>query len=158
MTQRVTRSDRGRRADYVPFLRPRIMRDEGQRRFTPGYLDDISDTKFQFVSDGSGSTARKTAVTPTTRKRIRLVRLSIHQIAADGLHFAEVYFGTGANIAINKAKAIDYVRVPDLSEGTSRTWIRGAGPVGLKNEVLSYRFTVSPTTSHKLIVEYTEER
>ena len=158
MTQRVTRSDRGRRADYVPFLRPRIMRDEGQRRFTPGYLDDLSDTKFLFVSMGSGSTTRFTALTPATGKRLRLVRVNVYQIAADGLHFMEVYYGTGVNIATNKSKAIDYVRIADLSEGTTRTWNRGAGPVGLKNEVLSFRFTVSPSTSHKGLIEYTEER
>ena len=158
MTQRITRSDRGRRADYVPFLRPRIMRDEGQRRFTPGYLDDLSDTKFLFVSMGSGSTTRFTALTPATGKRLRLVRVNVYQIAADGLHFMEVYYGTGVNIATNKSKAIDYVRIADLSEGTTRTWNRGAGPVGLKNEVLSFRFTVSPSTSHKGLIEYTEER
>ena len=158
MTTSTTRRDRGRRSDYTPTVRPRAARNEGQRRLTPGYLDDLSDTKFRFFSDPSGTTARQTLLTPGTGKRIRLIRIAIHQVAADGLHFAETYFGTGTTIATNPEKAIDYVRVPDQSEGTSRTWGRGAGPVAKKNEVLSIRWTVSPSTSHKVIVEYTEER
>ena len=146
------------RSDYAPSVRPRAARQEGQRRLTPGYLDDLSDTKFLFFSDPSGSTTRQTLLTPGTGRRLRLIRISVHQIATDGLHFAEVYFGTGANIAADVDKAIDYVRVADLSEAGTRSWGRGAGPVGAKNEVLSLRWTVAPGTSHKVIVEYTEER
>ena len=146
------------RSDYAPTVRPRAARQEGQRRLTPGYLDDLSDTKFLFFSDPGGTTTRQTLLTPTTGRRLRLIRVSVHQIATDGLHFAEIYFGTGALISTNVDKAIDYVRVADLSEGGTRSWGRGAGPVGAKNEVLSLRWTVTPATSHKVIVEYTEER
>ena len=110
------------------------------------------------MSLGSGSTARVTVLTPATGKRLRVVRVNVYQIAADGLHFLEVYYGTGVNIAANPAKVIDYVRISDLSQGQTRTWGRGTGPIAAKNEVLSVRFTVAPTTAHKLIVEYTEER
>ena len=158
MTTSRTRRERGRRSDYTPTVRPRAARQEGQRRLTPGYLDDLSDTQHRFVSLGSGSTARVTAVTPGTGKRLRVVRVNVYQIAADGLHFMEVFYGTGVNIGTDVTKAIDYVRIPDLSQGQTRTWGRGAGPIGAKNEVLSVRFPVAPTTSHKLIVEYTEER
>ena len=158
MTTSRARSDRGRRNDYTPTVRPRAARQEGQRRLTPGYLDDLSDTKFRFVSLGGGSTARVTALTPAIGKRLRLLRVNVYQIAADGLHFLEVYFGTGATIGTNVSKAIDYVRIPDLSQGQTRTWGRGAGPIAAKNEVLSVRFSVAPTTAHKMIVEYTEER
>lgn len=158
MTTSKTRRERGRRSDYTPTVRPRAARQEGQRRLTPGYLDDLSDTQFRFVSLGGGSTARVTALTPSTGRRLRVVRVNVYQIAADGLHFLEVYYGTGATIAADPAKGIDYVRIPDLSQGQTRTWSRGTGPIAAKNEVLSVRFTVSPTTSHKLIVEYTEER
>ncbi len=146
------------RTDYAPAVRPRAARQEGQRRLTPGYLDDLSDTKFKFFDDPGSLTTRQTLLTPSTGKRIRLIRVAIIQGASDGLHFAEVYFGTGSAISTNPDKAIDYVRVPDLSEGATRSWGRGAGPVGAKNEVLSIRWTVAPTTAHKIIVEYTEER
>ena len=150
--------ERGRRNDYTPTVRPRAARQEGQRRLTPGYLDDLSDTQFRFVSLASGSTARVTVLTPAPGRRLRIVRVNVYQIAADGLHFLEVFYGTGVNISVNPIKAIDYVRIPDLSQGQTRTWGRGTGPIAAKNEVLSVRFPAPPTTSHKLIVEYTEER
>ena len=69
------------------------------------------------MSLGSGSTARVTVLTPATGKRLRVVRVNVYQIAADGLHFLEVYYGTGVDIAANPAKVIDYVRISDLSQG-----------------------------------------
>ena len=149
---------RASRSDYTPGVRPRTARQDGQRRLTPGYLVDLSDTKLLFVSDPGGNINRSTLLTPTNGTRLRLIRVAVHQIISDNLHFAELYFGTGTTIATNPAKAIDLVRVPDLSEGTSRSWGRGNGPLGAKNEVLSPRWTLSPATSHKIIVEYTEER
>lgn len=146
-----------RRSDYAPTVRPRTMREQGQRRLTPGYLDDISDTKFRYAS-GVTSSSRTTVVTPSQGKRIRLVRLTMTQTGSDGVHIAEVYLGTGTNISTNATKAIALVRIADLSAGSTPAWTRGAGPVGLKNEVLSYRFTVAPSTNHQIIVEYTEER
>lgn len=133
------------------------MREGGQRRLTPNYPDP-SEVKHLFFSDPSGSTDRQTIITPSTGRKVRLLRVKVYQIATDGKHFCEVYFGTGASISTDATKAIDYLAVPDLSEGSTRTWGRGAGPVGLKNEVLSIRWTGSPATSHKFIVEYTEER
>ena len=157
MTTRST-FKRAARSDYTPGVRPRAARQDGQRRLTPGYLDDLSDTKFRFFSDPGSSTTRQTLVTPSTRKRLRVIRVSINQIATDALHYAELYFGTGSTIASDVTKAIDYIRVADQSEGNSRTWGRGAGPIGAKSEVLSIRWTAAPATSHKIIIEYTEER
>ncbi len=133
------------------------MREQGQRRLTPNYPDP-SEVKFLFFSDPSGSTTRQTLITPTTGRRLRLIRVTVYQIATDGLHFCELYFGTGALISADVTKAIDYLRVPDLGEGETRSWGRRVGPVGDKNEVLSVRWSVAPVTSHKFIVEYTEER
>ena len=161
MTSRPS-SDRGprraTRADYTPGVRPRAARQDGQRRMTPGYLDDLSDTKSTFFSDPGGSTVRQTLLTPSVGKRVRLIQVSVAQVGSDGVHYAELYFGTGTTIADNPTKAIGYARVPDNGEGSSRAWGRGAGPVAAKNQVLSIRWTVAPATSHKVIVEYTEER
>ena len=150
--------DDRRRSDYAPGVRPRSARQDGQRRYTPGYLVDLSDTKSLFFSDSQRSTDRQTLVSPRAGRRLRLIRVSIHQTSPDDVHFCEVYFGAGANIAAFPTKAIGYVRVPDSGEGSTRTWGRGAGPVGEKNEALSIRWTEQPTTLHKFIVEYTEER
>ena len=147
-----------RRSDYAPTVRPRAARQDGLRRYTPGYLIDLSDTQTMFHSDSARSTDRFTLVRPSTGKRLRLINLTVYQTTADNLHFCEVYFGTGASIASSRRKAIGYVRVPDHSQGSTRTWGRGAGPAGERNEPLSIRWITRPTTSHKFIVEYTEER
>jgi hypothetical protein len=146
------------RPGSAPSVRPRTARQDGQRRLTPGYLDDLTDTKMHYVCGASGSTTRGTLITPSTGRRIRVVRVAVTQINSDGLHFAEVYFGTGVNIESNTGKVIGIMKVTDLGEGATRTWSRGTGPVGIKNEVVSLRWTTSPSSSHKLIVEYTEER
>ena len=148
---------RSPRRDYAPAVRPRTARQDGLRRFTPGYLDDITDTKFLYVVAGTATT-RQAVLAPDPGRRLRLVRLTIAQTSSDGAHWAEVYFGTGTNIGTTPHKAIDIVRVPDLAEGATRTWARGTGPVGQANEVLSLRWTAAPATNHAIIIEYTEER
>lgn len=147
-----------RRPESSPSVRPRTARQDGQRRLTPGYLDDLTDTKFRFISDGSGSSSRTTLITPSTGRRLRVVRVAITQVNSDATHYAELYYGTGTDITTNSAKAIDFVKVPNEGEGATRSWSRGTGPVGQKNEVLSLRWTIAPTSSHKIMVEYTEER
>ena len=147
---------RGKRNDYTPGVRPRTARQDGARRLTPGYLDDLSDTKTAQATLTTVST-RETVLTPTKGRKIRLIQLTLKQHnGSDGLHWAEVYWGTGAVIA--DGTAIDIVRVPDQGEGSTRTWARGAGPVSAKDEVLSVRFTVAPSTIIAAIIEYTEER
>ena len=147
---------RGRRSDYTPGVRPRTARQDGQSRLTPGYLNDLSDTKTAQATIPA-TTNRDTLVTPAKGRRLRLIQLTLKQVAGpDGLLWAEVYWGTGAAIA--DGTAIDIIRVPDQGEGSTRTWTRGAGPVGDKDEVLSVRFTTAPTTVIAAIIEYTEER
>lgn len=151
-------SKRGTRNDYTPSVRARAARQDGQRRLTPGYLDDLSDTKTTYIVLSASNTSRVTLLTPTTGRAIRIIRVDISQVSVDGLHYFEVYFGTGSDITTNPTKAIDLVRVPDTSQGSTRSWSRGAGPAGAKNEVLSIRAQVSAASSHKVMVEYTEER
>ena len=147
---------RGRRSDYTPGVRPRTARQDGQSRLTPSYLSDLSDTKTAQATLALAA-SRETVLTPTKGRRTRLIQLTFKQVnGSDGLHWAEVYWGTGALIA--NGTAIDIVRVPDQGEGSTRTWTRGAGPLGAKDEVLSVRFTAAPTTVIAAIIEYTEER
>ncbi|MCE2469686.1 MAG: hypothetical protein J4F32_04095 [Dehalococcoidia bacterium] len=145
------------RKDYTPSVRPRARREQGQRRLTPNYPDP-SEVKHLWVSEGYQNTAPHALVTPSTGRRLRVIRVRVHQLAADGHHFCEVYFGGSVNIGARPGKAVDYLRIPNLGTGETRTWGRGAGPLGEKNEPLSYRFTAAPSTSHKFIIEYTEER
>lgn len=146
------------RTEYVPPVRPRSARQDGLRRYTPGYLEDLSDTQALFFNDPGGKATRQTLVGPSRGRRVRLINLTITQTTADGVHFCEVYFGEGAAISAHTSRAVAIVRVPDNGVGSTRTWGRGAGPVGKRNEPLSIRWTGAPNASHKIIVEYTEER
>ncbi|MCY4582620.1 MAG: hypothetical protein OXE50_07480 [Chloroflexi bacterium] len=150
--------DQRQRNDYAPTVRPRAARQDGLRRYTPGYLMDLSDTQTMFFSDFSRNTTRQTLLRPRPGKRLRLINLTIYQTLSDYAHYCEVYFGMGRTIASAPRKAVDYVRVPDHGSSGTRTWGRGAGPAGERNEPLSIRWVTSPSTSHKFIVEYTEER
>lgn len=107
--------------------------------------------------DSNTSTTRDTVLTPATGKRIRLIRIRGIQESADGRHLYELYFGTGANIAANPAKAIDTLDILDLSDDETRTYERGEGPRGLRNEVLSGRWKTAAASVHKIMVEYEEE-
>ncbi len=107
--------------------------------------------------DSNTSTVRNTVLTPTNGKRIRIIRIRGIQEQADGRRLYELYFGTGANITINPEKAIDTLDILDLSDDETRTYERGEGPRGLRNEVLSGRWKTATATVHKIMVEYDEE-
>ncbi len=107
--------------------------------------------------DSNTSTVRNTVLTPTNGKRIRIIRVRGIQELADGRHLYELYFGTGANITINPEKAVDTLDILDLNDDETRTYERGEGPRGLRNEVLSGRWKTATTTVHKIMVEYDEE-
>ena len=107
--------------------------------------------------DSNTNTVRDTVLTPTNGKRIRIIRVRGIQEGADGRHLYELYFGTGANITVNPEKAIDTLDILDLNDDETRTYERGEGPRGLRNEVLSGRWKAATTTVHKIMVEYDEE-
>lgn len=107
--------------------------------------------------DSNTSTVRNTVLTPTSGKRIRIIRIRGIQESADGRHLFELYFGTGANIAADPDKAIDTLDILDLSDDETRTYQREEGPRGLRNEVLSGRWKTATTSVHKIMVEYDEE-
>ena len=108
--------------------------------------------------DSNTSNLRETIATPAKGKRIRIIRIRAIQELSDGRHLYEVYFGTGANITTNPAKAVEVLDIPDLDEASTRTFARDEGPRGLRDEVLSGRWQgTAPATVHKIMVEYTEE-
>ncbi len=98
---------------------------------------------------------------PSTNKRLRLVRAEVFQPTTDGEHFAELYFGNhkdalAANAASNGG-VIDILKIPDLGSDQTRTWSRAQGPVGDKNAQLTLHFLKAIETQHLAIIEYTEE-
>lgn len=108
--------------------------------------------------DSNTSNTREAIATPAKGKRIQLIRVRVIQETTDGRKLYEVYFGTGANITTNPAKAVEVLDIPDLGEDSTRTFLRDEGPRGLRDEVLSGRWASSPapTTVHKVMVEYEE--
>ncbi len=107
--------------------------------------------------DSNTSTTRGTILTPTKGKRLRIIRIRGIQESTDGRHIYELYFGTGTNITSSPTKAIGTLDIADLSDDATRTYERGEGPRGLRNEVLSGRWKTAAATVHKIMVEYDEE-
>ena len=79
-------SKRGTRNDYTPSVRARAARQDGQRRLTPGYLDDLSDTKTTYIVLASSNTSRVTLLTPATGRAIRIIRVDISQVCLQSKH------------------------------------------------------------------------
>ena len=108
--------------------------------------------------DSSTDIDRQTILSPSPGRRIRFIRTRVLQDASDGRHLWELFFGDAGNIITAPNRAIDVLAIPDLGSDSSRTFRRGEGPRGEKNEVLSGRWRgTAPTTVHKIIIEYTEE-
>jgi len=108
--------------------------------------------------DSNTSTTRNTLLTPTAGKRLRIIRIRGIAESADGRHIMDLYFGTGTDITTNPEKAIGSLDIADLNDDETRTYERGEGPRGLRNEVLSGAWkATAPTTVHKIMIEYDEE-
>lgn len=108
--------------------------------------------------DSSTDIDRQTILAPSPGRRIRFIRTRVLQEASDGRHLWELFFGDAGNIITAPNRGIDILAVPDLGSDASRTFRRGEGPRGKRNEVLSGRWRgAAPTASHKIIIEYTEE-
>ncbi|MEE8465787.1 MAG: hypothetical protein V3S68_04865 [Dehalococcoidia bacterium] len=101
-------------------------------------------------------TTRGTLLTPSPGKALEILRVKGIQTVTDGLHRIEIYFDDGATIATSPEKAIDILRISDLGEDTTLTHPRGAGRIGLVDEVLSARHQTTPGTVHTHLIWYSE--
>jgi len=111
------------------------------------------------VHDSNTSNLRETIVTPAKSKRVRIIRVkALQQDVSAGRRQFGLYFGTGVDITTDPTKAIDVLDIPDLGEATTRTYLRGEGPRGLRSEVLSGQWQATPPgVSHSILVEYEED-
>ena len=105
----------------------------------------------------NSSTTRVTARTPAAGRRIRIVSCQV-EWGSTTVQTGEMYFGTGANIQTDETKAIG-LKTLDLDNEHSFqfVWPDGAGPVGLADEVLSVRCTVSNGTNLSFLFHTREE-
>ena len=110
------------------------------------------------VLDSSTDIDRQTILTPNPGRRIRFIRTKVLQDAADDRHLWELFFGTAGNIITAPNRGIDILAVPNQASAATRTFLRGEGPRGSPNEVLSGRWRgTAPIAAHQIIIEYTEE-
>ena len=110
------------------------------------------------VVDASTDTDRQTILTPGKGRRIRFVRVKLLQELSDGRHLWELFLGDAGNMITAPNRSIDILAVPDSGSAVTRTFRRGQGPRGKRDEVLSGRWRgVAPTSAHKIIIEYVEE-
>ena len=152
-------SPAAKRSDYAPPIADRGLR-EGQRlRLSPSQSRNISETFVSFVSFVV-STTPSTIVTPTTGTRLRLLRIHASNYPnIVGSVLNELYFATGATIETTPSKAVDAWTMSGSTAEFSRTWTRGEGPRGLKDELLSFRVNSAVAGGTvKLVIEYTEEK
>ena len=106
----------------------------------------------------SNRRGRHTILTPTKGYRIRLARVKVVQPEPDGRHLCEIYFGTAGNLITEPSRAVDILAVPDRGTASTRAYSREQGPRGKRGEPLSLRWRGRrPSTTHKVIIEYTEE-
>ncbi|NQW24115.1 MAG: hypothetical protein HQ475_11780 [SAR202 cluster bacterium] len=110
------------------------------------------------VVNSSTDTDQQTILTPRPGHRIRFIRTKLLQDAAEGRLFWELYFGNAPNIISGPSKGIDILAVPDSGTTATRVFLKGQGPRGKPNEVISGRWRgFAPLTPHKIIIEYREE-
>lgn len=137
------------------------MREEGQRRLTPGYQEDISETKTElWIPTSPNDTNRFTIKTPTKGRKLRIIRCQAFDSSLSAAVVLELYYGTAANADAANEKAVDRLTVP-VGSGSdeTRTWTRGSGPVGNRDQVLSGRKrSIVGADSIEILLEYTEER
>lgn len=118
-----------------------------------------SDVKAQTAIITATQTARKTLITPTSGKRVRVISVMFGlALAADTT--AEVYFGTAAGIDTTPTKAIARGTVTrhltnDTSTDLHPIFPDGGGPIGAVDEVVSHR--VVNAIDYHITVIYREE-
>ena len=101
---------------------------------------------------------RHTILTPAKGYRIRLARVKVIQPDSDGRRLCEIYFGTATSLITDPSRAVDILAVPDGGAASTRAYLRDQGPRGRRGEPLSLRWRGrSPSSDHKVIIEYAEE-
>lgn len=110
------------------------------------------------VVDASTDIDRQTILSPSSGKKLRLIRAKLLQQSSDGRHLWELFLGDAGNMITAPNRAIDVLAVPDSGSAATRVFLKDQGPMGKRDEVLSGRWRgTAPTSVHKIVIEYTEE-
>lgn len=116
-----------------------------------------SEVKQIRVVVGATSVNRGEVLDPTSGTKARIIAVFIHSTDAISSTF-EVYFGTGANIGTAPAKSI-FETVLDTADKPADHVVfpDGAGPVGLADEVVSWRTGTEIGVTAAIVLVYREE-
>lgn len=122
-------------------------------------LDLGSEVKAETAIITTTQTTRKTLITPTSGKKIRILAVMFGLALASDTT-AEVYFGTDAGIDTTPAKAIARGTITrnitdDTSTDLNPVFPDRSGPVGVVDEVVSHR--VVNAIDYHITVVYREE-
>ena len=135
--------ERRARANHVATVRPRPVE------------------RITVVLESATNTTVTTLVTPTAGKRLRIHLIKLMQLASDGDHFVELYFGTAGSILAAGTSAIDVLRIPDGLTAQTRSYddaFDPRGPIGDRGQVLSHRFqSTGPAVAFYVVIQYSEE-
>lgn len=115
------------------------------------------ETKTIYAATPNPSTTKATTITPAATKRVRILNVFVATASNTGANF-EVYFHTGANLAVDTTKAIFLAHL-DLDGGSpsARMNYGDNGPLGAIGEVVSTRTSVDITTNGHFLIVYREE-
>ena len=122
-------------------------------------IKGASEVKTLSATTGAVSTTRKTMITPTSGKKLRIIKVSVFSNNAASVFF-EAYFHTGANLTTTPANAVfhQYLQAAaNITRKWSETWPDGGGPIGGVDEVLSIRTTGDIGATGYYLVTYREE-
>ena len=104
------------------------------------------------------TTTRTTLLAPTGSRQLRIARIWVVVETAEASEKPlELYFGTGANAAVDRSKIIDTLTIKNAGSHSARTYDANSldrSPTGLKAEVISYRWTAAPASAHRAFIEY----
>ena len=141
--------------DRVRMLGDTALDGLGQVGVSLG-IPGASVVKMLHVTLASG-TARATAITPGSGKRIRILSVGLRSQTSTRAMF-ECYFGTGGGITTDTSKAImDFNLDQDVSPNGFHNWADGSGPVGAANDVVSVRSSEDSGSSTAIVFVYREE-
>ena len=141
----------------IDDLRGALDAVKADRLNVNAYRDGASEVKSLLKQTVASATARATAITPSSGKKVRLISVVVDSSSAT-LSRMEVYFGTGASFLTNLDKIILHTVLDrDTFTGFGMAWPDGAGPVGDADEVVSIRASADIGGSGNFSFHYREE-
>ena len=109
------------------------------------------------VPSTDGSTVRKTLLTPSSGKRVRIVSADLSNDSTTASAMG-IYFGTGATLLADSTKLILFASlVKGNFAGQGQTWPDGGGPLGDVDEVVSFKVNTDVGGSGVGAIWYREE-